>query len=149
MKAHRCTLSVAMTAFGLGSLGNSSAPASAAGLPVFDATNYAQNLLQAARALDQINNQVKSLQNEAAMLQNMAKNLQTIDFPQLQRLSSAMQQIDQLMSEAKGIQFRVEGLDKQDRGAVSTRSTSADRRPARCRCARQGSMRRARPTARR
>jgi P-type conjugative transfer protein TrbJ len=85
----------------------------AAQLAVFDGTNYAQNLLQAARALNQINNQVKSLQNEASMLQNMATNLKKIDFPQLQRITAAMRQIDQLMSEAKGIQFRVAGLDQQ------------------------------------
>ena len=88
------------------------APAAAA-LPVFDPTNYAQNLLQAARALDQINNQVKSLQNEASMLQSMAKNLQKLDFPQLQKISSAMQQIDQLMSQAQAIDFKVGSLDQQ------------------------------------
>ena len=89
------------------------APVAAAGMPVFDVTNYAQNLLQAARALDQINNQVKSLQNEASMLEGMPKNLKTIPFPQLQRLTSAMQQIDQLMGQAQGIQFKVAGLDQQ------------------------------------
>jgi len=85
----------------------------AAALPVFDVTNYSQNLLQAARALEQINNQVKSLQNEASMLQNMAKNLEKLDFPQLQRITAAMQRIDQLMGEAQGIQFKVAGLDQQ------------------------------------
>ena len=89
------------------------APATAAGMPVFDATNYAQNLLQAARALDQINNQVKSLQNEASMLQGMAKNLETLDFPQLQKITSAMQRIDRLMGEAQAIDFKVDGLDRQ------------------------------------
>lgn len=89
------------------------APAAASGLPVFDVTNYAQNLLQAARALDQVNNQLTSLQNEASMLQNMAANLKRIDFPQLQRMTSAMQRIDRLMDEAKGIQFKVDGLDRQ------------------------------------
>lgn len=88
------------------------APAAAA-LPVFDPTNYTQNLLQAARALEQINNQVKSLQNEASMLQNMAKNLETIDFPQLQQIKSAMGRIDQLMGEAQRIEFKVKGLDGQ------------------------------------
>jgi len=88
------------------------APA-AAQLPVFDTTNYAQNLLQAARALDQINNQLKSLQNEASMLQNMAKNLKTISFPQLQQISSAMDRIDRLMSQAQGIQFKIQGLNSQ------------------------------------
>ena len=85
----------------------------AAALPVFDPTNYAQNLLQAARALDQINNQVKSLQNEASMLQNMARNLETISFPQLRQITSAMRRIDQLMSQAQGIQFKVQGLNSQ------------------------------------
>ncbi|MES2137379.1 MAG: P-type conjugative transfer protein TrbJ [Pseudomonadota bacterium] len=88
------------------------APAAAA-LPVFDPTNYTQNLLQAARALDQINNQVKSLQNEASMLQNMAKNLESIDFPQLQKIKSAMSQIDQLMGQARAIDFKVDGLDQK------------------------------------
>ena len=108
----------------------------AAALPVFDVTNYSQNLLQAARALDQINNQVKSLQNEASMLQNMAKNLETLDFPQLQRITSAMQRIDQLMDQAQGIQFKVDGLDQQVRnlfpGALTQMLTS-DRRVAEAR----------------
>ncbi len=132
MKTNRCTLSVAMTAFGLGSLGNSSAPASAAGLPVFDAPNYAQNLLEASRALDQINNQVKSLQNEAAMLEGMTKNLKTIDFPELQRLNSAMQRIDQLMNEAKEVDFKVDGLDKRIEAMFprEAQALTADRRVA-------------------
>lgn len=85
----------------------------AAAIPVFDATNYAQNLLQAARALEQINQQIQSLQNEAAMLQNMARNLERIDFPQLQQVNSAMQRIDALMGQARGIDFRMGGLDQR------------------------------------
>ena len=108
----------------------------AAALPVFDATNYAQNLLQAARALDQITNQVKSLQNEASMLQNMAANLKTIPFPQLERIRSAMQRIDQLMGKAQGIEFKVQGLDEKVRslfpGALS-QALSADQRVAEAR----------------
>jgi P-type conjugative transfer protein TrbJ len=112
------------------------APAAAAGMPVFDVTNYAQNLIQAARALDQINNQVKSLQNEASMLEGMAKNLKTIPFPQLQRLTAAMQQIDQLMGQAQGIQFKVAGLDQQVKslfpGALG-QALTGDQRVARAR----------------
>ncbi|MDU0957728.1 MAG: P-type conjugative transfer protein TrbJ, partial [Bradyrhizobium sp.] len=37
-------------------------------LVVFDPNNYAQNVLTAARSLQQINNQVVSLQNQAQML---------------------------------------------------------------------------------
>lgn len=113
MKAIPAALrAAALTAVTLGAVALPLQPA-AAQLSVFDPTNYAQNLLQAARALQQINNQVKSLQNEASMLQNMAKNLEKLDFPQLQRINSAMQRIDQLMGEAEGIQFKVQGLDQQ------------------------------------
>ncbi|HEY7810973.1 MAG TPA: P-type conjugative transfer protein TrbJ [Allosphingosinicella sp.] len=89
-------------------------PASpAAAIPVFDPTNYAQNVLQAARALEQINNQVKSLQNEAAMVQDMARNLKRIDFPELERLKSSMAKVGRLIDEAKGIDFRVDRLDER------------------------------------
>lgn len=91
------------------------APASASGMPVFDATNYAENLLQASRALDQINNQVTSLRNEASMLENMARNLRKLDFPQLQKITSAMKRIDELMGQAQAIDFRVDGLDQKIR----------------------------------
>ena len=112
-------------------------PASpAAAIPVFDATNYAQNLLQAARALEQINHQIQSLQNEAAMLQNMARNLERIDFPQLQQINSAMQRIDQLMGQAQGVDFRIDQLDERIRnlfpGAVE-RVLSGDQRVAQAR----------------
>lgn len=108
----------------------------AAAIPVFDATNYAQNLLQAARALEQINQQIQSLQNEAAMLQNMARNLERIDFPQLQQVNSAMQRIDRLMGQAEGIDFRMDGLDQRLRslfpGAVD-RVLRSDQRVAQAR----------------
>ena len=112
------------------------APAAAAGMPVFDVTNYSQNLLQAARALEQINNQVKSLQNEASMLQNMAKNLEKIDFPQLQEIKSAMGRIDQLMGQAQTIDFKVDGLDSKIRALFPgelQRALSGDQQVAQAR----------------
>ncbi|RHW18549.1 P-type conjugative transfer protein TrbJ [Sphingomonas gilva] len=84
-------------------------------ITVFDPTNYSQNMLTAARTLQQINNQIQALQNQAAMLTNMAKNLERIDFPELQRLNATMQQIDRLMGEAQGIDFRIDGIDAQFR----------------------------------
>jgi type IV secretion system protein TrbJ len=82
-------------------------------MPVFDATNYAQNLLQASRALELINQKVQSLQNEAAMLENMGRNLKTVDFPQLSKINSALQQINALMGQAKAISFKVDHLDTE------------------------------------
>ena len=89
-------------------------PASAQ-LAVFDPHNYSQNILTAARTLQQVNNQIQSLQNEATMLLNQAKNLTRIDFPEMQALTQTMQQVDRLMGEAQGIRFQVSGLDQQFR----------------------------------
>lgn len=107
------------TALGAGAIGSlacalivPSAPAHAQ-FTVFDPSNYSQNLLTAARTLQQINNQIQSLQNEAQMLTNQAKNLTRIDFPQLQQLTQNLQAIDRLMAQAQGIDFRIDDLDQQ------------------------------------
>ncbi|API58604.1 P-type conjugative transfer protein TrbJ [Tardibacter chloracetimidivorans] len=91
-----------------------STPASAQ-MSVFDTSNYTQNLLTAARTLQQINNQIQSLQNEAQILINQGKNLSRIDFPQLSELRQRLQQIDQLMGQAQGIDFRIDQLDDRYR----------------------------------
>lgn len=82
---------------------------------VFDPSNYSQNILTAARTLAQINNQIRMLQNQAQGLINQAKNLERISFPELQQLQQTISQIDRLMGQAQGIQFRVAGLDQQYR----------------------------------
>jgi len=84
-------------------------------LTVFDPTNYSQNILTAARTLQQVNNQIQSLQNQATMLINQAKNLSRIDFPEMQALTQTLQQVDRLMGQAQGIRFQVSGLDQQYR----------------------------------
>ena len=103
----------AVGAVGVGMIGTS-APASAQ-MSVFDPTNYSQNVLTAARTLTQINQQIQQLQNEAQMLANMGRNLSRIDFPQLQQLQQRLGQIDRLMGQAQGIDFRVDQLDQQFR----------------------------------
>lgn len=79
----------------------------AGAFPVFDASNYAENVLQAARTLTQINNQIQSLQNETVMLQNMAKNLQRLDYSSLTQMTAGLQQVDALMQQAQGISYNV------------------------------------------
>lgn len=87
------------------------APARA--ITVFDPTNYSQNMLSAARALQQINNQVKSLHNEAQGLLNQAKNLSRVGFPEVDAIAGKLREVDRLMTKAKGIEFRVSSLDAQ------------------------------------
>lgn len=82
-------------------------------ITVFDPGNYSQNILTAARTLQQVNNQIQSLQNQATMLINQAKNLSRIDFPQLQAITQTLQQIDRLMGQAQAIRFQVSGIDQQ------------------------------------
>ena len=45
---------------------------------VYDPSNYAQNVLTAARTLQQINNQIQQIQNQATSLINEARNLASL-----------------------------------------------------------------------
>ncbi|CEF48482.1 unnamed protein product [uncultured bacterium] len=78
---------------------------------VIDASNLVQNVLQAARMLEQVNNQIQSLQNEATMLQNMARNLTSLNFSSLGTMTSDLQQISNLMNQAQGISFDVQSVE--------------------------------------
>ena len=83
-------------------------PSAEAQWTVFDPQNYAQNLLEAARALQQVNNQIQALQNQALMLQNMATDLNPLkDVSQLSGMVTSLTQITTLMNQAQGIAFNV------------------------------------------
>lgn len=75
---------------------------------VFDPSNYSQNILTAARALDQINNQVRSLENQAQMLINGARNLTSLPGSVVGQLNSKIGEINNLIAQAEGISFDVE-----------------------------------------
>src|SRR5438132_6951743 len=81
-------------------------------LVVFDPNNYAQNVLTAARALQQINNQITSLQNQAQMLVNQAKNLASLPYSSLQQLEQSIQRTQRLLSQAQRISFDVQQIDR-------------------------------------
>src|SRR5215475_12181738 len=65
------------------------APPARAQVVVYDPSNYAQNALQAARALQQINNQITSLQNQTQMLLNQVKNLTSLPYSALQAIEQS------------------------------------------------------------
>ncbi|ASV87649.1 P-type conjugative transfer protein TrbJ [Ochrobactrum quorumnocens] len=93
---------------------------------VYDPSNYAQNVLTAARTLEQINHQITSLQNEATMLMNQARNLASLPFSSLQQLLQNVQRTKQLLSEAQNIAFDVQRIDQafqQQYGNVSMSAT--------------------------
>ncbi len=78
---------------------------------VFDPNNYAQNVLTAARALQQINNQITSLQNQAQMLINQAKNLASLPYSSLQQLQSSIQRTQEALAQAQRIAYDMQQID--------------------------------------
>ncbi|ALR20836.1 hypothetical protein DEVEQU_01820 [Devosia equisanguinis] len=93
---------------------------------VYDPSNYAQNVLTAARTLEQINNQITQLQNEAQMLINQARNLASLPHSSLQQLQQGFQRTQQLLSQAQNIAFDVQSIDRafqQQYGNVSLSTT--------------------------
>ena len=92
---------------------------------VFDPTNYAQNVIQAARALQQITNQITSLQNEAQMLINQARNLASLPYSSLQQLQQSVQRTQQLLGQAQNIAYDVQQIDRAFQQKYSTASMTA------------------------
>jgi len=89
---------------------------------VFDPSNYAQNILTAARTLQSVNQQITQLQNEATMLINQARNLASLPYSSLQQLQQSVQRTQQLLSQAQNIAFDVQQIDRafqQQYGNVS------------------------------
>src|SRR3546814_3007087 len=68
---------------------------------VFDPSNYSQNILTAARTLQKDKKQIRMLQNQAQNLTYHARNLATINVPDLPSLEQPIQKIDILMGERK------------------------------------------------
>ncbi len=90
----------------------------AAGVParaqmtVFDPSNYSQNLLTAARTLQQVNNGIQSLQNEAMFLLNQARNLASLPYSSLAQLQQSIGQTRQLLTQAQRIAYDVGAIDQ-------------------------------------
>lgn len=77
---------------------------------VYDPSNYAQNVLTAARSLEQINNQIRQIENQATSLINEAKNLTSLPISTLSTLQAQVQQTRQLLSQAQRIAYKVQDI---------------------------------------
>ena len=82
-------------------------PRSAAQLTVFDPANFQQNLLTAARALEQINNQVRVLQNQVLMIARMDQNLVRLGGTMSPDLQKTLGDIQALLRAGDGIALRL------------------------------------------
>jgi type IV secretion system protein TrbJ len=78
---------------------------------VYDPSNYAQNALQAARALQQINNQITSLQNQTQMLLNQARNLTSLPYSSLLAIERSIGRTQQLLKQAQRLAYDINQID--------------------------------------
>ena len=132
----------AMAALIAAGLSGVSAPATAQWV-VYDPSNFSQNVLTAARTLQQINNQIQSLQNEAQSLINQSqslinqgKNLTSLATSPLSQLQQDLARTRALFAQAQGLATQVSQLDGQFRqqypnayaGGTTSARTMADAR---------------------
>ena len=91
---------------------------------VYDPTNYAQNVLTAARSLQQINNQIQQIQQQATSLINEARNLASLPLSTVHTLQQQIQQTQQLLGQAQRIAYDVQDIqqafDGRYKGAALT-----------------------------
>ncbi|GBQ41945.1 conjugal transfer protein TrbJ [Komagataeibacter saccharivorans NRIC 0614] len=68
---------------------------------VYDGANHVQNVLIAARTLQQIDNQITSLANQAQMLVNQGRNLASLPLSTLSTLQSTISQTTTLLAQTR------------------------------------------------
>ena len=84
-----------------------------ADLPVIDISNLKQSILTAAHTLQEVNNQITQIQQFVQMLQNEARNLLSLPFSALQQITSAIDQVNNLMRQAQSLAYDVARIDQQ------------------------------------
>ncbi|OYX52731.1 MAG: P-type conjugative transfer protein TrbJ [Sphingomonas sp. 32-66-10] len=83
---------------------------------VYDPTNYVQNVLTAARSLQQINNQIQQIQQQASSLINEARNLASLPLSTVDTLQQQVRQTQQLLGEAQRIAYNVQDIQQAFNG---------------------------------
>lgn len=87
-------------------LGGRAAPAEAQ-MTVIDPSNLVQNALNAARALEQIRNQVIQITNQIQQLENDARNLASLGQTFAPDMLGRLGELDALINEARGLALQV------------------------------------------
>ena len=109
MTANR--LRAALTAGTALALAVASVPADAEWI-VFDPTNFSQNVLTAARELQQVDNEIQSLENQATMLINQARNLASLPYSSLAQLEQSITQTEQLLLQAQRSAYSITAINQ-------------------------------------
>lgn len=125
MKMLRAALAALIAGSGLAAAVAAPPAAAQVGGIVHDPRNYSQNILTAARTLEQINNQIRQLQNQTTSLLNEAKNLASLPTSTLQDLQGQVDQTRQLLGEAQRIAFDVKDVQTAFEGRYKGAALSA------------------------
>jgi P-type conjugative transfer protein TrbJ len=89
------------------------APPAMAQVAVYDPANHAQNILQAVRALQELEGQVQQLAHEIEMLENMARNLETLPVSVAESIiGQRILRIQDLLRRAQGIGYSVDEIER-------------------------------------
>jgi P-type conjugative transfer protein TrbJ len=110
MTRHRLRAALA-AGVALVTLAAASVPAQAQWV-VFDPQNYVQNVLTAARELQQINNQIQQIENQTQSLINQAKNLASLPYSLVSTITSQIQRTEQLLAQAQRIAYSVASINQ-------------------------------------
>jgi type IV secretion system protein TrbJ len=79
---------------------------------VYDPSNYGQNVLTAARSLQQLNTQLTMLANQVKMLQNQALQLLKLPYSSLQSVELCLRQTQTLLNEAQRLAYNISQIDQ-------------------------------------
>lgn len=94
------------------------APPASAQVTVYDPANHAQNILQAVRALQELEGQLQQLAHEIEMLENMARNLETLPVSVAESIiGQRVIRIEEVLRRARGIGYSVDGIERDYQAA--------------------------------
>lgn len=94
------------------------APPASAQVTVYDPANHAQNILQAVRALQELEGQLQQLAHEIEMLENMARNLETIPVSVAESIiGQRILRIEEVLRRARGIGYSVDSIERDYQAA--------------------------------
>jgi type IV secretion system protein TrbJ len=79
---------------------------------VYDPSNYAQNVLTAARSLQQLNIQLTMLANQVKMLQNQALQLLKLPYSSLESIELSLRQTQTLLNETQRLTYNISQIDQ-------------------------------------
>ncbi|CEF41428.1 conjugal transfer protein TrbJ [Acetobacter senegalensis] len=107
----------------IGALSITIIPSARAQWAVYDGANHVENVLIAARTLQQIDNQITSLANQAQMLVNQGRNLASMPLSILSTLQSTILQTTALLAQAQNIAYSVQSVEQQYQQAYTSVSS--------------------------